>query len=134
MLPTFYQTHLQNNLSPAEYLLIQILINLLQSIKKVSLETLATSIPIPILFESRRKKIQRFLSLPNLSIELVWFPIVTIWLSTYFPQEKIIYVVIDRTSWSRINLFMVSVVWDKSGAGDAPPPEHSQYTLLYYQS
>jgi len=113
MLPIFYQTHLQNNLSTAEYLLLQILINLLQSIKKVSLETLAASMPIPILFESRRKKIQRFLSLPNLSIEKIWFPIVTNWLSTYFEPEKIIYVVMDRTSWSRINLFMVSVVWDK---------------------
>jgi hypothetical protein len=101
------------NLSLAEYLLLQILINLLQSIKKVSLETLATSLPIPILFESRRKKIQRFLSLPNLSIEKVWFPIVITCLSTYFEREKIIYVVIDRTNWSRINLFMVSVVWDK---------------------
>lgn len=113
MLPLFYQTHLQNHLSLAEYLLLQILINLLQSIKKVSLETLATSLPIPILFESRRKKIQRFLSFPNLSIEKLWFPIVMSWLSAYFETEKIIYVVIDRTSWSRINLFMVSVVWDK---------------------
>jgi hypothetical protein len=113
MLPSFYQTYLQNNLSLAEYLLLQILINLLQSIKKVSLETLATSLPIPILFESRRKKIQRFISLPNLSIEKIWFPIVTTWLSTYLEREKIIYVVMDRTNWSRINLFMVSVVWDK---------------------
>ena len=113
ILPIFYQTHLQNNLSAAEYLLLQILINLLQSIKKVSLETLAASMPIPIVFESRRKKIQRFLSLPNLSIEKIWFPSVTNWLSTYCEPEKIIYVVIDRTSWSRINLFMVSVVWDK---------------------
>jgi hypothetical protein len=62
MLPLFYQTHLQVNLSCTEYLLLPILINLLQSIKKVSLETLATALPIPILFESRRKKIQRFLS------------------------------------------------------------------------
>jgi hypothetical protein len=49
MLPLFYQTHLQINLNSGEYLLLQILINLLQSIKKVSLETLATSLPIPIL-------------------------------------------------------------------------------------
>jgi hypothetical protein len=69
--------------------------------------------PIPILFESRRKKIQRFLSLPNLSIEKTWFPIVATWLLTYFEKEKIIYLVMDRTSWSRINIFMVSVVWDK---------------------
>jgi hypothetical protein len=113
MLLIFYQTHLQNHLSAKEYLLLQILINLLQSIKKVSLETLAASMPIPILFESRRKKIQRFLSLPNFSIEKIWFPIVINWLSTYCERAKIIYVVMDRTSWSRINLFMVSVVWDK---------------------
>ncbi|PLZ96374.1 IS4 family transposase [Fischerella thermalis CCMEE 5268] len=113
MLPLFYQTHLQVNLSSAEYLLLLLLINLLQSIKKVSLETLATALPIPILFESRRKKIQRFLLLPKLSIEKVWFPIVKSWLNTYFEREKIIYVVMDRTSWSRINLFIVSVVWDK---------------------
>ena len=113
MLPIFYQTQLQKNLSSAEYLLLQILIHLLQSIKKVSLEALATSMPIPILFESRRKKIQRFLSVPNLSIENIWFPMVENWLSTYFETEKLIYVVIDRTNWSQINLFMVSVVWDK---------------------
>jgi hypothetical protein len=77
MLPIFYQTHLKSQLSLAEYLLLKILINILQSIKKVSLETLATALPIPITFESRRKKIQRFLSLPNLTIETIWFPIVT---------------------------------------------------------
>lgn len=56
---------------------------------------------------------QRFLSLPNLTIERVWLPIVSIWLSTYFYPDKIIYVVIDRTAWGCINLFMISVVWDK---------------------
>ena len=113
MLPTFYQTSLENNLTLAEYLFLQILINLLQAIKKVSLESLATALPIPILFESRRKKIQRFLSLPCLSIEKIWLPIVTHWLSTYFQRDKIIYVAMDRTSWGQINLFMVSVIWDK---------------------
>lgn len=97
MLPTFYQTHLKSQFSLAEYLLLTILINLLQSIKNVSLETLATALPIPIKFESRRKKIQRFLSLPNLTIEKVWFPIVTAWLETHFTSGKIIYLVIDRT-------------------------------------
>lgn len=113
MLPIFYQTVLKNHLSLAEYLLLQILISLLQSIKNVSLETLATSMPIPIIFESRRKKLQRFLSLPNFSIEKIWLPIVTTWLSTYFDKDKMIYVVMDRTAWSRINLFMIGVVWDK---------------------
>lgn len=92
MLPEFYQIHLKSQLSLAEYLLLKILIHLLQSIKKVSLETLATALPIPITFESRRKKIQRFLSLPILTIEGTWFPIVTTWLETNFTYGKIIYV------------------------------------------
>jgi hypothetical protein len=89
------------------------LIILLQSIKKVSLEGLATALPIPITFESRRKKIQRFLSLPNFTIEKIWFPIVIAWLEINFSNSQIIYVVIDRTNWACVNLFMVSVVWDK---------------------
>jgi hypothetical protein len=54
MLPEFYETNLKRELGRAEYLLLKILINLLQSIKTVSLEALATALPIPILFESRR--------------------------------------------------------------------------------
>ena len=113
MLPKFYQTHLKSQLSLAEYIFLEILLSLLQLIKKVSLEALATSLPIPIKFESRRKKIQRFLSLPNLTIEKIWFPIVTIWLTNNFLPEKIIDVVIDRTNWGGVNIFMISVVWDK---------------------
>jgi hypothetical protein len=113
MLPVFYQTHLKSQLSLAEYILLKLLLNLLQSIKKVSLESLANALPIPITFESRRKKVQRFLSLSSLTIEKIWFPIVQIWLETYFECGEIVYVVIDRTNWSRINLLMISVVWDK---------------------
>jgi hypothetical protein len=113
MIPEFYQNHFKSQLSQAEYLLLKIVINILQSIKDVNLETLATVIPMPIKFESRRKKLQRFLSLPNFTIEKIWFPIVMTWLETYFEKSKIIYIAIDRTSWGRINLFMVSVIWDK---------------------
>jgi hypothetical protein len=113
MIPLFYQKHLKSQLSLAEYLFLKILLNLLQSIKKVSLERLANALPLTIKFESRRKRIQRFLSLPNLTIEKVWFPIVREWLETYLDYGKIIYVAIDRTNWGYINLFMVSVIWDK---------------------
>jgi hypothetical protein len=113
MLPLFYQKHLKSQLSLAEYLFLKILVNILQSIKNVNLERLANGVPLPIKFESRRKRIQRFLSLPNLTIEKIWFPIIQEWLSIYFTNEKIIYVAIDRTNWNRINLFMVSVIWDK---------------------
>lgn len=113
MLPVFYQTHLKSQLGLSDYLMLKILISLLQSIKKVNLETLATVLPFPILFQSRRKKIQRFLSLPCLNIETIWLPIVKACLEEYFPTSQVIYIVIDRTTWGCINLFMISVVWEK---------------------
>ncbi len=115
MLPTLYQNHLKSQFTLAEYIFLKIFVNLLQSIKKVSLEKLANALPLPIKFESKRKRIQRFLSLQNLTIEKVWFPIVEEVLQTYFTSEELIYIAIDRTSWSRINLFMVSLIWDKRG-------------------
>ena len=113
MLPEFYQNHLKSQLNTAEFIFLKILLHLLQSIKGVNLERLANALPFGIKFESRRKRIQRFLSLPNLTIEKIWFPLVTTWLATYFRTEKLIYVAIDRTNWSCINLLMISVVWDK---------------------
>src|SRR4028118_1864100 len=83
MLPLFYQTHLKSQLSFTEYLFLKILINVLQVIKDVSLEKLATALPLPIVFESRRKKIQRFLSLKTFNIQEIWFPIIPTWLKTY---------------------------------------------------
>ena len=113
MLPSFYQTHLKSQFNLAEYILLLILITVLQSIKNVKLEALATALPVPIKFASRRKKIQRFLALPNLTIEKIWLPIVTTWLATYFSSGEIIYLVIDRTNWACTNLLMISVVWNK---------------------
>lgn len=113
MLPLFYQTHLKSQLSLAEYLFVKILINVLQATKNVSLENLATVLPLPILFESRRKRIQRFLSRAGWNIETIWFPIIQQWLNSYFTPGQVIYLVIDRTSWGYINLLMLSVVWDK---------------------
>lgn len=49
MIPAFDQAHLKSQLSRAEYLFLQILINVLQAIKNVSVEKLATALPVPIL-------------------------------------------------------------------------------------
>ncbi len=103
-------------MSLAEYILLKILLNLLQSIKKVNLEKIANALPLPIKFESRRKRIERFLSLPNLTLEKIWLPIVEELLKGYFTSESLIYLAIDRTNWGRINLVMVSLIWDKSDA------------------
>ena len=46
----------------------------------------------------------------------MWFPIVEELLKRYFTDEKLIYLAIDRTNWCYINLFMVSLIWDKSDA------------------
>jgi hypothetical protein len=55
MLP-LYQTYLSPHLTRAELLLLSILIQMLQIHKWVRLESLANRLPIPITFESRRKK------------------------------------------------------------------------------
>ena len=109
----FYQTHLESQLSASDYIFLQILINVLQAVKKVSIEALANALPIPITFESRRKKLQRFLSLPNFTIKDIWTVIVKEWLSQTFEREEVLRVAIDRTSWGLINILMVAVVWEK---------------------
>lgn len=96
-----YQTHLEKQLKPSELLFFKILINILQDIKEVSLEKISTALPIPILFESRRKKVQRFLSLPIINIKTLWFPIIEDWLTETFTLNQPIYLVIDRTIWER---------------------------------
>jgi hypothetical protein len=112
MLPVFYQTCLESELSSSDYAFLKIIITVLQAVRKIAVESLATQLPIPIEFDSRRKKIQRFLSLPNLTIEKVWFPIVKTWLEKTFTANEVVHLVIDRTAWASINLFMVSVVWE----------------------
>jgi hypothetical protein len=113
MLPPLYQTHLENKLKPSEFLFFNILINILQDIKEVSLEKIATALPLPILFESRRKKIQRFLSLPLMNIKTLWFPIIKDWLGQNFTVNQPIHLVIDRTIWERKNLIMISIIYDQ---------------------
>jgi hypothetical protein len=113
MLSSFYQTHLENKIENSELLFLKILINVLQDMKKVSLEKIATNLPLPIFFDSRRKKLQRFLSSPILNIKELWFPIIKNWLAQDFSSTQTIYLVIDRTNWSRNNLMVVSIIYDK---------------------
>jgi len=113
MLPSLYQTHLENQLEPSELLFLNLIINVLQNIKEVSIEKIATALPIPILFESRRKKVQRFLSLPILNIKALWFPIIKDWLAQNFTANHSFYLVIDRTIWERKNLIMISIIYDQ---------------------
>ena len=95
----FYQTHLESQLGASDYIFLQILINVLQAVKKVSIEALANALPLPIMFESRRKKLQRFLSLLNFTIVNIWIPIIKEWLSQTFKEGEVVRIAIDRTNW-----------------------------------
>ncbi|OLT58078.1 IS4 family transposase [Moorena bouillonii] len=106
-----YQKILQNQLRHTAYLLLNLIVISLQLLKQVKLEVLAESLPLPILLDSRRRKIRRFLRLKHFTIETIWFPCVTALLEEIFNPNDRIYLVIDRTSWSLINILMVSVVY-----------------------
>jgi hypothetical protein len=104
MLPTFYQAHLKSQLRPTEYLFLTCLVQLLQSLKQVRLETLATALPLPIIFERRRRKLQRFLKLPELRFERLWFPILGQLIKDYFSPHDVRHIAFDRTNWGPLNL------------------------------
>jgi len=55
--------------------------------------------------------LQRFLSLPQLNIKQLWFPIIQGWIEQEFEQGEVIHLVIDRSQWQNINLLMVSLVY-----------------------
>ena len=113
IIPTFYLIHLKKQLSSAQFELIGILLPLIQSEKQVRLERLSRVFPYPITTESRRRKLQRFLDLPHLTISLIWFPLITYWLITYCRVRQTLSIAIDRSQWGHINLFMVSLIWER---------------------
>jgi Transposase DDE domain len=112
MLPKSYQICCQRQLKNSEYLILTILVFLLQTHKQVSIELLGTLMPYPILFESRRRSIQRFLKLPILKIENLWFPLIKYILRTQFKKQQELRVAIDRTQWRDKNIFVISLIWD----------------------
>lgn len=113
MLPEFYLEYLKTYLPSSEFLTLQILVWLLQVHRQVRIERLASSFPYPIKCESRRKKIQRFLALPRLSLPLLWFPLIKKIIKSQFQNSDRLIITIDRTQWKTNNISMVSVIWKK---------------------
>lgn len=113
MLPSFYQACVQAQLSEAQFITLQMLVELLQKERRITLERLAMLFAQPIQFESRRRNLQRFLSLPPLQPKAMWFPIVTQWLKQQYGRGKQLQVAIDRTAWQDHNLLMVSLIHGK---------------------
>ena len=56
MIPSIYQSYLEKQLSARQSLLLSLLVTVVHTIRDVRLETIAEALPLPILFESRRKK------------------------------------------------------------------------------
>ena len=113
MFPQFYHIHLQQQLKTDVYLRLKILVYLWQCHKQVSIELLASLMPYPILFESRRRSIQRFLKLSYLDLKNLWFPIVRELIKTKFSRSQSLKLTIDRTQWRDQNIFVISLIWDK---------------------
>lgn len=111
MLPTFYQSWLKSQLSDAQFITLEILVEQLQQERKITIERLATLFPQPILFESRRRNLQRFLGLPQMTPEALWFPIAKQWIKQYICRGQVLQIVLDRTQWDGHNLMMVSFVY-----------------------
>lgn len=113
MLPELYRSSLKSQLNSQLLLTVEVLVWLIQIHKQVRIERLAAHFPLPIRFESRRRHIQRFLQLPQLSVVLLWFPIVQAVIKLKTKPGKRLYLAIDRTQWKDKNLFMVAVILEK---------------------
>lgn len=113
MLPKFYLDFLKSHLSESQLLSLRMLVWLLQRHKQVKLERLAACLPLPILYESRRRHVQRFLVLKQLSISLLWLPLIKKIIHEQIPKGIELILALDRTQWQDKNLFMVSLVWHK---------------------
>ncbi|MEG4068429.1 hypothetical protein QUA42_14070 [Microcoleus sp. Pol11C2] len=96
-----------------KYLTLTILVFLLPTHKQVSIELLAKLMPSPIMFESRRRSIQRFLKVPILKIEKLWFLLLEYICRTQFKNKQELKVAIDKTQWPDKNLLMISLIGDK---------------------
>jgi hypothetical protein len=113
MLPIFYQAQLQKYLSQSQLITLKLLIWLLQSQKQVKIETLAATLPLPIQPNSRRRHIQRFLTLNKLSVVLLWFPLIQHIMARHIAKGKQLVIALDRTQWKDKNILMASVIYQK---------------------
>lgn len=113
MLPSFYQKYLERYLKPAQLITLKMVVWLLQSQKQVRIERLAATLPLPILENSRRRHIQRFLSLGSLSVLALWFPLIREILTHQIKAGTQLIIAIDRTHWKENNVLMVSAIYQK---------------------
>jgi hypothetical protein len=113
MLGSFYQNFLEKYLNKTQLITLKMLVWLLQNQKQVRLERLAATLPLPIQENSRRRHLQRFLTLNALSVVLLWFPIIEEIINRHFKAGSLLTIAMDRTQWKENNVLMVSVIYQK---------------------
>ncbi|WP_245395622.1 hypothetical protein [Anthocerotibacter panamensis] len=91
MLPSFYQTFLQSRFTQRQFLFLQALLWLLTQYRTLRIEMLAQYLCLPVLAESCRCALQRFLLLEQFTLEHIWFPLVQHILSNFFPHNQPLY-------------------------------------------
>ncbi len=114
MLIELYHNYLKTQLTSSQLFILEFLIDILQIEKDVRLERLARIFPLPITWEGRRRKLQRFLTIPKLTIARILWPLIIDWLTDGKKLKKL-YITIDRTQWQELNLLMISLVGKKRG-------------------
>ena len=111
MLPSFYQTFLEKYLTPSQLITLKMLVWLLQNQKQVKIERLAATLPLPIQHNSRRRHLQRFLTLKAISVVLLWFPLIQEILHRQIKPGSQLVLAMDRTQWTGNNILMVSAIY-----------------------
>jgi hypothetical protein len=76
MFPQLIHDIFAPQLTAAQYLTLQWLVMLVQTYKNISIEKLAENLVIPAKYESRRRHIQRWLSLKVLTVSGIGYPII----------------------------------------------------------
>ena len=109
----FYGDHFTRYLTETQIQTLKMLLWLLTVHKQVKIERLAACLPLPILYESRRKHLQRFLMLTALSLSLLWFPIIKSIINKEFKEGSRLLITLDRTQWKDKNVFVIAVIWKK---------------------
>ena len=113
MLEKFYLDLLSRYLTEDQVITLEMLVWLIQIHKTVKIERLAAHLSLPIKYESRRRRIQRFLKLNRLSISALWLPLIQQIIERKYKKGERIYIVLDRSQWKDNNLFMVGIVLGK---------------------
>ncbi len=106
-----FENHFLSYLSLTQFQTLSILVGLINEKRTCQIEKLATCFSLPILFESRRKHVQRFLALSCLSISLIWLPIIKVIIETKFSVSSDLIMAWDRTQWYERNILMVSLIY-----------------------